>query len=139
MFRWFGVTLLISGASAVAISACSRDAQQPQMMPAAQVSPAYSAKDAAEMIAAARCDREQRCNNIGPNLEYQNRQHCMNVFRNDATETMADDEDCRRGVKPEDLNECMSQLRGRSCGALGAAFDSVSSTVSCRSAELCMD
>jgi hypothetical protein len=109
------------------------------MQPASKLAAAYSAQDAAEMIAGGRCDREQRCNNIGDGREYQNRQHCMSVFRNDVAEELAEDADCLRGVKPEDLNECMSQLSGRSCGAIGAAFDSVSSSVSCRSSELCMD
>jgi hypothetical protein len=138
MNRLFGVSVLLSAAGLIAISACGRDAREPQMQPAAQVAPAHSAKDAVDAIASARCDREQRCNNIGPDADYQNREHCMNVARADASDTLSDD-DCKRGIKPEDLNECLSDLRGRSCSAVGAAFDKLSTMMSCRAAELCMD
>ena len=138
MMRWFSLTAMTLGAGLV-ISACGGDSREPAMTPAAQVAQAHNARDAAEMIASARCDREQRCNNIGANLEYQSREHCMNVFRADSNEELAEDADCQNGIKPEDLNECMSQLSSRSCGPVGAAFDSLASTVSCRSAELCMD
>jgi hypothetical protein len=69
---------------------------------------------------------------------YQNREHCLSVARSDASEELSDD-DCRYGVKAEDLNECMSHLRGASCNTVGGAFDSLGSMLSCQSRELCMD
>jgi hypothetical protein len=138
MNRLFGVTVLLSGAGLIAISACGRDSRDPQMQPAAQIAPAHSPKDAVEAIASARCDREQRCNNVGADAEYQNREHCMNVARADAAKTL-DDDDCRHGIKPNDLNECLADLRDRACSTIGGAFDSLSSMMSCRAGELCMD
>jgi hypothetical protein len=129
--------VLLSGSAALAISACG--GSEPPMVPAAQVVPAYSPRDAAEIMAAARCDREQRCNNVGPSREYQNREHCMHVFRTDAANELTKDEDCARGIKSEDLSECSSQLRGRSCSTVGGAFESLGSSMSCSSGELCMD
>ena len=80
----------------------------------------------------------QRCNNIGERAQFQNREHCMNGARADAADHL-DDDDCRYGIKPNDLNECLSHLRSRACSTVGGAFDSLSGLVSCRSAELCVD
>ncbi len=138
MIRSIGVTLALSGVGLLAVAACGRDAREPEMMPAAQVAPATSPRDAVEAIAAARCDNEQRCNNIGPNAKYQNREHCLSVARSDASEELSGD-DCRYGVKASDLNECLGHLREASCGTVGSAFDSLGSMLSCQSRELCMD
>jgi hypothetical protein len=109
------------------------------MSPAARIAPAHTPADAVDAIANARCDYELRCNNIGEARDFNNREHCMDAARNDATQELTEDPDCRRGIKPEDLNECTSQLRERSCGTVMGVFDKLSTVVSCRSAELCMD
>lgn len=139
MRRGFSITMLVSAAGLIAVSACGRDSQPPAMSPASRVAPAHTPEAAVDAIANASCDREFRCNNIGEGREFQNRDHCLTIARNDATEELTEDSDCRRGIKPEDLNECLSQLREQSCGAVAGVFEGLSATVSCRSAELCMD
>lgn len=138
MKHWLNTIGLATGVGLLAISACGGETREPAMQPASQVAPAHSQKDAIEAIASARCEREQRCNNIGASAEYQNQEHCMSVARTDATDSL-DDEDCRRGIKPGDLSECLSDLRSRACSSVGGAFDSLSGMLSCRAAELCMD
>lgn len=51
-----------------------------------------------------RCDREQRCQNIGQNAEYASRDHCMDVMRQQASQTVGQ---CPKGVDAEDAKQCI--------------------------------
>ena len=48
--------------------------------------PRMSAAAAAPKVAAAECDKEARCNNVGSGLKYSSRQHCIDVLGKDINE-----------------------------------------------------
>jgi hypothetical protein len=109
------------------------------MTPAARVTaPAVSPMSAVDQIAAARCDREARCNDIGATKEFQNREHCLQVMRADAADDLGDD-DCPNGIGQGDLQECLSDIGTEDCGGVSVPFDKLETVMSCRQDDLCLD
>jgi hypothetical protein len=101
--------------------------------------PRMSAAAAAPKVAAAECDKEQRCNNIGSGLKYSSRQHCIDVLGKEINNDFGADEDCLNGVAMDDLNECVETLKTEDCGGVTAPVESVQATMMCRSNALCLD
>ncbi|HEV8246317.1 MAG TPA: DUF6184 family natural product biosynthesis lipoprotein [Polyangiaceae bacterium] len=100
------------------------------MTPASRTTPA--ADVAAERIATARCDREQRCNQIGAGAKYSSRQHCMNVMGPKAADDVGD---CRLGVDQKDLRECLDVISNEDCNAPLGELDRV---IQCQADNLCL-
>jgi hypothetical protein len=108
------VTLLAAVGSFLA--ACGKDQPAP-LVPAAGT--VREADDAAERVANARCDREQRCKDIGESKTYSDRNHCMTVMKNEA---MKDFSDCRTGVDQKDLRQCLTEIGNEDCNGLFSGF-----------------
>lgn len=90
---------------------------------------------AIDRLVAARCEREERCKNVGADKKYTNPSACGQKLRND----MKDDlnaKDCPRGVDQKELNECLEQIRKEDCGS---PIDAISRLTECRSGELCRE
>jgi len=108
------------------------------MTPASSVAPRTTPAAAAEQIAAARCDREARCNDVGPSKEFQNREHCLQVMRKDASDKLADD-DCPNGIANRDLQGCLSDIGSENCGGVSLPFAKLDSMMACRQSHLCLE
>jgi hypothetical protein len=122
------VTLLAVGT--LLSVACEKDQPAP-LVPAAGT---VQAVDNATMeVANARCDREQRCNEIGESKKYSTREHCLTVMKKEATDDFSD---CRTGVDQEDLRECLTEIANQDCSGLFSGFDEF---VSCGMDDLCND
>lgn len=89
--------------------------------------------DALDGIASARCEREQRCNNVGSGKRYESLGACRAAVR----ASFADDlnpSDCRAGIDRGGLRECLREVRSESCGN---PVDTLERVVACRTSDLC--
>jgi hypothetical protein len=128
-------TLLLVGTGALA-AAC---ASEQEMTASPTTEPRISAAAAVPKIAAAECDFEARCKNVGTGLKYSSRQHCLDAHSGDINQDFGEDADCGNGVSVEDLNECLSTVQSQDCGGVTAAVEGVQAPLMCRSNALCLD
>jgi hypothetical protein len=88
-----------------------------------------------DRMAGARCDQEQRCNNVGNGQKYASRQVCMDQQRG----TLANDlnaYECPHGIDENALNRCMAAISTEQCGN---PFDTVVRRYDkCRNGALCI-
>lgn len=90
--------------------------------------------DALTNIASARCDHEQRCNNIGVGRRYQNVQTCRTVVRSTFAEDL-NPRDCA-SVDHHELSECMEEIRGEACNN---PLDTLQRLAACRTSDMCRE
>lgn len=114
-------------------------ASEQEMAASPTTEPRMSAASAATKVAAAECDKEQRCNNVGTGMKYSSRQHCIDTFGRDINDDFGKDEDCLNGVSLADLNDCVDHLKTEDCGGVTAPVESVQASMMCRSNALCLD
>jgi hypothetical protein len=123
---------MASAVFSMALAGCNKESEStPPMTPASAPNPA--ARSAGEQIASARCDHEQRCNDIGPDKKYGSWEHCMTVMRDDAAKSV---NHCRNGIDQEDMRECLTDIQGQNCGN---PFESLMSSKNCDADDLCQD
>lgn len=84
-------------------------------------------------ITNARCDREQRCGNIGPDAKFDSRNACVARIREDWADQLNASE-CPHGVRKVELDECLQDIRTEECGD---PFDTLARTFSCGRSEIC--
>jgi hypothetical protein len=85
-------------------------------------------------IAAARCDREMRCGNVGPNEKYPSREAC--VTKNEADKRGdINASECTLGVSQTGLLDCLRAIRDEDCGN---PLDTVARLNACRSGNVCL-
>ncbi|HVJ15565.1 MAG TPA: DUF6184 family natural product biosynthesis lipoprotein [Polyangiaceae bacterium] len=114
----------------LAIVACEKEKPGP-MVPAAGTTQAI---DKGIMdLANARCDRQQRCNNIGPNAKYSSRDHCMSVQGGEARDKL---QGCTHGVDQDDMRQCLTAIQNQDCSGL---FSDVGEDKACGMDDLCAD
>jgi hypothetical protein len=85
-------------------------------------------------IVAARCEREERCDNVGPDKTYSNHAACTSKLEG----STADDinmKDCENGVSDAKLHECLAKIHGEDCGN---PIDTLSRLTACRTGALCI-
>jgi hypothetical protein len=82
-------------------------------------------------LATARCDYQQRCNHIGPESRYADRDHCLKVMRSEAR---SDLNHCHAGVDQNDLRECLTQIANEDCGG---TFSRLEEYKDCHLDDLC--
>jgi hypothetical protein len=88
---------------------------------------------AIDSITKARCERELRCGNVGPDEEYSSEQECMQKIRSDWHEEL-EARECPGGVVEKELNECLNEVRNDDCGN---PFDTLGRIAACRESDLC--
>jgi hypothetical protein len=86
-------------------------------------------------ISVARCDREVRCDGVGPEKTYETRDQCIAKL-NEAGYEDLDAEACPAGIDSSELGKCLSEIHAERCGA---PLDSLERLVACRSPKLCRD
>jgi hypothetical protein len=105
----------------------------PPLTPAAGM--VLSSTQAASVLAEARCDREARCNNIGPAAQYTTRDQCLFVMYDDSQRNLSG---CRYGVKERELHGCVNEIRQQVCGPIVGPFEWFSRLIACRAAQICL-
>jgi len=87
-----------------------------------------------ERIADARCDHEQKCNNIGPKQTYASREDCKQKLLSDTSSDL-NAKSCPRGLDQDALNRCVNAINNEQCSV---SLDTLSRMADCRSGAICM-
>ncbi len=119
------------------VAACASDRETPR--PPQTMTDRVSASAAVDRVAAAACERQQRCEHIGPTEKYQNASHCLLSEKETIGRELADDADCKNGVSTRDLDQCVAQIQSESCMGVGMAFDEMRKAMKCGSSDMCLN
>ncbi len=87
-----------------------------------------------DKLAAARCDFEQACKNIGPGAKYASPSACMEDVRGHIASKL-NTQDCPRGLDSNAVDRCMAAIRSDECSH---PFDTLTRFDTCRATALCM-
>lgn len=115
------------------LMACDHD-EHPASAHEVKVPGAGDVNSARDSIVAARCDREERCSNIGGGKDYETRAACSSKLEG-KTGSHLNAQDCARGVDQPKLSDCLSKIRAEDCGN---PIDSLSRFAACRTGEICI-
>lgn len=129
---------------ALGATACERDAERspvnevvtttPDEPRGERVQPVRgSTPPAVQAIMLARCEREQRCNNIGPGRKHASQQACLTRVEADWNNELSARE-CPGGVNQSELNECLQEIRNDDCNN---PIDTLGRFAACRESDLC--
>ena len=88
---------------------------------------------AVSAITAARCEREQKCNNIGADKKFKTTGDCVNTIRNNWKDDL-NARECPGGVVQKELDECLDAIRKEDCNN---PFDTLSRVMACRESDIC--
>jgi hypothetical protein len=88
---------------------------------------------AVRSIANARCDREQRCGNIGVDQDYASVEACEEKIKADWNDELNKYE-CPNGIVQAELDECLADIKQEDCGN---PFDSLARVMSCNASDIC--
>ena len=91
------------------------------------------ARSATRSIADARCDREQRCENVGDGKKYASDEVCENQIRGDWANDLNAYE-CPNGIVDAELDECLAAIRAEECNS---PFDTLSRVTACTAGQIC--
>lgn len=119
--------LVVIGAGLL-VTACDRDNQ------ALGTIPPREANRALLSVAAERCDRAERCMQVGPDHRYDTRGDCIMAVRareNDELNLRS----CPGGIDERELNACLSAIKNSECEA---SFDAPTAHNACRESALCL-
>jgi hypothetical protein len=122
----------VCGALLVSLMACGRDRET--LSPASR--PAVADNERSILaLAASRCDREERCGNVGPNGSYTSRQDCLTRIERDTRDDL-NVQECPGGIDYNRLDQCLTEIRQEECGHV---LDKLERVAECRSGALCLD
>lgn len=85
-------------------------------------------------IIEARCDREGRCENIGPDKHFLTRAACVEHVR-DKSQNKLNAKECPGGVDAKALDSCLKQIKDEDCGD---PIETVERVATCNSVDLCV-
>jgi hypothetical protein len=125
--------ILCAAAAAAAVACCQPAWREPGTAVTTGAS-ASAAETAAQTLAVARCDREEKCNNVGDGKEFTSLNACVDELR-DKSKNDLRTAACRGGVDDAQLDKCVAEIRGERCGN---ALDTITRLTSCRSSALCV-
>jgi len=100
-----------------------------------EMTPASGTRPAADQIARARCDREQKCSNIGADKTYSSMQDCLARIQSDWKDDL-NARECPGGINQHELDECMGQIRAEACGN---PFDTLARITECTQGQICIE
>jgi hypothetical protein len=86
-------------------------------------------------IADARCEREQKCGNIGDGQSYSSADACGDAVRSEWSEDLNAYE-CPNGIVDSALEQCLVAIRNEECGA---PFDTLQRITACSAGDICAD
>jgi hypothetical protein len=90
-------------------------------------------ESAVSALARARCDREERCDNVGNGKKYASRGECLSETRSDWRDDL-NARECPEGVSSSQLAHCVDEIKRESCGN---PVEKLESVLACRTADLC--
>src|SRR6185436_4567081 len=122
-----------SGEAPSATDTDRSDTDKTTMRPAAR--PSSPNERSIGALTNARCEREQRCDNIGKGKTYESREKCQATLKDDLYDKLGPDE-CKEGVDQGAPQECLKSVREEACGS---ALDTIGRLFACRSTKLCKD
>jgi hypothetical protein len=125
------ITVLVLAATAA--SACGHEYSETSTTTttAARSRPANG--DAIDAIANARCERESRCDNVGPGKRYVSREGCLTQLRGEGMNDLTPVE-CPHGVDSPQLDKCLADVRGERCENV---LDTIARLSNCSTGSLC--
>jgi Family of unknown function (DUF6184) len=128
---------LTVAALACAIGCSKTSEREPASAPSSDrsLAPASRTRSAAEQIAAARCEREQECGNVGQDKTFSSRLDCLARIQNDWKEDL-NARACPGGINQHELDECMTQIRGEACEN---PFDTLARITQCTQGQICIE
>jgi hypothetical protein len=88
-----------------------------------------------ERIADARCDHEQKCNNIGQGQKYGSRDDCKKDMTS-STSGELNATSCPKGLDQDALNRCLGAINNETCSAV--SLDMLARIADCRTGSICM-
>jgi hypothetical protein len=119
------------------ILACNRSNDPEPLTPAAGTpaveTPRSATASAAESIAQSRCEREQRCDNIGEDKKFSSVDDCLTRVRTDWKDDL-NARECPGGVNRPQLDECLNEIRNEECSS---PFDTLERVAACTSGQIC--
>lgn len=95
--------------------------------------PNVTLPEAAQGIAQARCEREARCDDIGPGKRHASPTACYNDVINNRADDLTG-QSCPGGVENQHFARCLNSIRNEGCGR---PLDTISRIANCRTGELC--
>jgi hypothetical protein len=128
---------LLASGTALLASACERRENQTpgadKSQPAVQSQRVEALGNAVDSIVAARCDREERCANIGAGRRYESKDACMSSTRSSQSRDL-NFTACPSGVDEKELSECLEHILKDECNS---PLDHISRIASCRTMDIC--
>jgi hypothetical protein len=88
---------------------------------------------ASDAIAQSRCQREVRCNNVGPDRTYSSVGDCVARIRSDWKDDL-NARECPGGVNERQLDECLTEIRSEECES---PFDTLARVSACTTGQIC--
>lgn len=87
-----------------------------------------------DRLAAARCDQEQGCKNVGPDAKYASRSVCTDQLRGSIGNEL-NAYKCPRGLDRDAVDRCMAAVKSEECSH---PFDTLMRFDKCRTGALCL-
>lgn len=119
--------------SIVLVAACS-SGRPPTTPEEKKLARAETAR-ATDELADARCEREQRCGDVGEGKSYSSIADCQSRVRADWRGDL-NAKECPAGVNEVRLNECLASVKQEECGH---PFETLDRLATCRSGSMCED
>jgi hypothetical protein len=85
-------------------------------------------------VAAARCDREARCDRLGAGEKYDSRRDCLADIKRNERNDLSDDA-CPGGISPKGLDGCLQSIREEDCRN---PLQTIGRLNACRTGNLCL-
>ncbi|MBI2393570.1 MAG: hypothetical protein HYV09_28590 [Deltaproteobacteria bacterium] len=141
-------TLFVFALGALAIAGCERKSERTTDISTAPAEPRrdlppksdepvgggpIAIDQAINKIVGARCDREMKCGNIGPDKKFSDQNSCMVTVGKDFGDDINADE-CPAGVDTKELDECLTEARNEDCKN---PFDTIGRVAACRTSDIC--
>ena len=114
--------------------ACNKETQR-EPVSARNENAASRTRSAADQIAAARCEREKECGNVGADKTYSSGPDCVARIQNDWKDEL-NSRECPGGINQHELDECVSQIRAEACGN---PFDTLARITECTQGQICVE
>jgi hypothetical protein len=92
-------------------------------------------KEVVDRLAAARCDQEQGCQNVGPGAKYASRGVCIDQLRGSIGNDL-NAYNCPHGLARDGVDRCMAAIQSEECNH---PFDTLTRFDKCRTGAICMN
>jgi hypothetical protein len=129
------MSLLTAAVASVAVlGACEKTKTEEERATTERVQTAAPNGPAIASIIEARCEREARCENIGPEKRFLTRAACVEHVR-DNSQNKLNTKDCPGGIDSKALDSCLKQIKDEDCGD---PIETVERVATCNSVDLCV-